>query len=394
MSIAFGKGGFSKRMRDSTPDFKPVYILGAGASAMLGAPLVKDFLARARELMYSPRFRSLLPEPLLGRLEEAFESVFRYHGSLLETRKYLGIDLGNIETLFSILDMDIQTSEVNQRTLGGTGEQSSPELQKLRENFFTLIVATLKASTNYSEGSFDTYRRIIQRLAANNGATFITLNYDLAIEKALQHFDARGMPDYIADYRTSEQENMNKEVRGKVLLKLHGSVNWTYCEKCKTLKSFPDEITPLELEGNRHLCHAMNCIEKAQNVLIPPTWYKYNTSEVFTRIWARAIEEISKATHLLMIGYSFPRTDAFFDQLLTLALKKSKNLKQVYVVNTDKNIEEVLGDLFDKHFLSRSVVSINRKFEEFFDPMDMSMAVQENTLESYIWRLHHKSLLS
>ena len=137
-------------MKSLQPDFKPVYILGAGASVMLGAPVLSDFLTRARGLIYSPQFPNLITEALRDKLRAAFQNAFHYHGYLAETKQYLGIDLGNLETLFSIVDMDIQTSKITSNEMTD-GAPIAFNKGTLREDFYSVIVSTLKAFTNYKD---------------------------------------------------------------------------------------------------------------------------------------------------------------------------------------------------------------------------------------------------
>jgi hypothetical protein len=80
-------------------DFKPVYILGAGASNMVGGPLLKDFIAKAREIRYADYFRE-------EHLIKKFEKVFEYQRELSKTKAFIGSDLDNLENLFSMLDME------------------------------------------------------------------------------------------------------------------------------------------------------------------------------------------------------------------------------------------------------------------------------------------------
>ena len=104
---------------------------------------------------------------------------------------------------------------------------------------------------------------------------------------------------------------------------------------------------------------------------MPPTWYKSNSNDIITEIWSKAIQEISKATHLMIIGYSMPRTDVFFDQLLTLGLRDNMNLQRVVVINPDPRINDTINDVFDKHFVANKVTFIPRGIE-FLDSALMS----------------------
>lgn len=338
---------------------------------MLGAPLVNNFLSRARALRYSGK----LPQELCDH----FDTLFQYQDDLYKARKTLGIDFNNLETVFSILDMNWQTARIT------ISEPSHRMLQSLRTDFFTVIIETLRRSIcSESSEEWSEYKRMIQFLAAARNATFITFNYDLSIEKALARtLGNKEYQDYVVHYGTDLVRPAPQSVTGRLVLKLHGSANWTYCPQCDHLTNFKipnvstdfEYITPLEFASNRGLLHKpmKDCQpDGVLNVIIPPTWYKTNYLDVFTKVWLLSIEEISKATHLFIIGYSFPKTDVFFEQLLTLGLHDNKNLKRVVVINPSEATGASLDSLFDKHFLNR-VLFIQKNFEDFgrhvFEPV-------------------------
>jgi NAD-dependent SIR2 family protein deacetylase len=363
------------------PDFKPVYIFGAGTSKMLGAPLLNHFLSVSRGLMYSPKFKNILSGPLNDPLKKSFEHVFEYLEKLLITRQYLGIDLLNLETLFSILDMNNEILSIT----------STESLWSLRQDLITLIIATLQAQTDQFNSN---YSDIINKLAAHSNSSFITLNYDLAIENALKSNPLHYEIDYLID-ADAYSGNLHKE-KSRIVLKLHGSANWVYCDECKKITVCDTYITPLELNSNRHRLHDSNCKnqERSHNIIVPPTWNKSNQNKIITRTWARAIEQLSEATHIFIIGYSFPKTDVFFDQLLTLSLLNNTTLKKVYVFNPDPGIENTLNALFDPHFRRRSVEYFEIKFEDLQNLTNRMYGseikiVSEKDLETLFFRLKH-----
>ncbi|MBA4320622.1 MAG: hypothetical protein C0412_19685 [Flavobacterium sp.] len=346
-------------MNQNQPDFKPVYILGAGASKMLGAPLVNDFLSLARDLRYKSNFNQ--------ELVNIFDDVFIYQTNLYTTRRYVGLDLNNIEVLFSILDMEWQVSKVADKSYTplGFNSASSPgyRLEQTRENLISLIIETLRHlvdSKNY------TYKNIIQFLAKPLGASFITLNYDTSIEKALINGESNNRwKDYKIQYGYDIKDD-GESAEHRKILKLHGSANWIYCDGCKKFSVLKDYVTMKGSSYNSPDLHLESCKNWIiRNVILPPTWNKSNYLDQITNIWFYSIKEISLATHLFIIGYSFPRTDVFFNQLLTLGFRENQNLKKVIIINPDREVENLLKEFFDKHFLRDKVIFIPSKFEVF-----------------------------
>lgn len=73
-----------------------VFILGAGASRDAGAPLMAGFLDDAYDLWKLRR---------VGKAANAFEKVFAAIADLQSVHSKSKLDLNNIETVFSALEM-------------------------------------------------------------------------------------------------------------------------------------------------------------------------------------------------------------------------------------------------------------------------------------------------
>jgi len=316
---------------------------------MVGGPLLDDFLGKSRSLLHSPEIVRCIEPTLLDKLKKSFQDVFDYQDKLYRTRQFLGIDVNNLETLFSILDMEWQTARMGLQPVPFLQSSYSYEqLTNIRESLFSLIVATLKMLVSDVNEDFN---KLILKLVASDHSAIITFNYDLSIERAFgSHFSCY--------YGYSEKDPEDLETNVRRLFKLHGSVNWTYCPDCHNMKTHLNYVSPLQLAGiNLPTHHSEECKQKNKilNVILPPTWYKYNYLDSITRIWRRSIRELSTATHVVVIGYSFPRTDVFFDQLLTLGLRENQNLKRIIIINPSKSIQPILEIFFDTHFRRRSV---------------------------------------
>lgn len=334
---------------NSMPDqsaFKPVYILGAGASAMVGMPLLKNFIRRAQELRYGGKLR---PE-----IAKMLDTVFHYQAEVYKSRRVTGTDLDNLETLFSVLDLAWVTSK-------------DPELASVREGLFAMIIMTLQESKADSKNAqLKYYNDTIRTFSLPLNSTFITFNYDLCLEEALLEEGERDGAfstriDYCLPDKFLSPIRYNQI---KKVIKLHGSGNWVWCSGCNNVHIQTDYVGPTVLSMT-HMEHTKECQSHSPKYLIlPPTWNKINYTEAITQLWARCIEELSQATHIVVIGYSFPRTDVFFEQMFTVAMQKSVFLKRVYIVDPNKGMQsEILTGLFDKHFLEKSVTFIASPFE-------------------------------
>ena len=74
-------------------------------------------------------------------------------------------------------------------------------------------------------------------------------------------------------------------------------------------------------------------------VIIAPTWSKAVARTPLVGVWSQAVKEIQEAAQIIVIGYSLPKTDTFFQYLLTLGLKSNPKLFRLVVVNKDDSAE-------------------------------------------------------
>src|SRR5437660_158175 len=111
---------------------KTVFILGAGASKEGGAPVMRDFLDKARDIWALGK---------VGDAKQDFERVFNAVSALKVVHSNSRLDLSNIETLFAACEM-AQTL----RTFPGLTEGVEAEIDKILHSLKRLIVRTLEIS--------------------------------------------------------------------------------------------------------------------------------------------------------------------------------------------------------------------------------------------------------
>ena len=67
--------------------------------------------------------------------------------------------------------------------------------------------------------------------------------------------------------------------------------------------------------------------------------------KIFTNLWRKARESLSKCESLTIIGYSFPSTDFYTKKLFLESFSKNNKLKELILVNPDKNICQKVKEL-------------------------------------------------
>ena len=159
---------------------RTMYVLGAGASVHTGAPLLRDFLTKAR----------LLHEGGGEVRHDSFERVFKWIDNLRPSSYYVELDLDNLEHVFSLAEMGRQLQ------LEGADEIVTALRHVITD---TLDACQLTRRGNHVQPD-DTYSRFVQLLRDSNKERLtrigkpaspssrdivITLNYDVMLDHAM-----------------------------------------------------------------------------------------------------------------------------------------------------------------------------------------------------------------
>ncbi|MFH1690465.1 MAG: hypothetical protein ABIE42_09540 [Candidatus Eisenbacteria bacterium] len=276
--------------------------------------------------------------------KEAFADVFSAMDELQYVYAKSDLELDNIEHLFGAIEMGL--------TLGRLGSRSTRKLNALRENLITVILRTLEFTMNfpvvdqhiYPGPPYDDF---MQMLSDGDGVrsntdrhklSFITFNYDLALDYSLHH----------QGYRFGYCLDGKLPAGLTPLLKLHGSLNWAMCKKCKsivpyhvrdvhfrlnpTTENVHFNVTSL-LSGMKHCDKAMAGVP----VLVPPTWNKGKYPKQIVKVWQRAASVLADAQNIFVVGYSFPESDAFFRYLFALGTLSDTRIHRLWVFDPDEN---------------------------------------------------------
>ena len=345
-----------------------VYILGAGASRHAGAPLLGDFLVTARLL------RESQPDLVF---HESFDRVFEWLDSLRGSSYYVEFDLDNMEHVFSLADMS--------RQLGiDDAESMCQDLKRVIAITLDYCQVRYKNNSCSTDSVYSEFVELLQRLDLARRKwtqdpardfrqdTLITFNYDVLLD----HVFASQFNPMI--YGLSDDPIPPPAFP---LLKLHGSVNWYRCEACDsaivTLRPTPfsspsnevrrSEYIPFGIAGQNMISGTCSGCKRTGTLIpeiVAPTWSKSISNGSLASVWRRAVQSLREAFQLVVIGYSMPPTDTFFQYLLTLGLKDNPSLHRVIVVNPDGS--ESFRDRYSRVF-SRSLADRGKLV--FLEPM-------------------------
>lgn len=330
-----------------------VFILGAGASRQCGAPLMFDFLDVASDLLRSNAVQEKRAQ---------FEKVFSAIGTLQSVHSKAQLDLNNIESIFTVLEL----GRIIQKVPGLEPQDIDDAIVALKE----LIVKTLEVTVKFplrgteigAPMPYDAFGKLLVHLYRDafpsQTASVISFNYDIAADMAI--YKAGLGPDYII----AKPDGFPYQVP---LLKLHGSLNWAIEKGNKKIRPLhlssyfknyrydnfgsgsPSTCLPIGTQLVQYFNRFESIEVEAEPVIVPPSWNKADYHTALSDVWAAAAKHLSEAEQIFILGYSLPETDSFFRHLYALGSVGNAPLRRIEVFNpdlsgaTDERFQSLLG---------------------------------------------------
>lgn len=300
-----------------------VWILGAGFSKPLGGPLLQKLLSPESErdlrIRYpdKPQLQTLQiesarllywygrsnkpsgpasvgPASFHGQGEDLWEDAEEYL-DYLDTAAEGGAGSPAYDRLLQILSY----GRIKTRLPDG-----APILKLMTAAARRLLAAECCAfleGVDSSSERWSPYQRWLRDLFDWGEDTVVTFNYDLVPETLAKSHERRGL----FDYRT-------KAPGRSLLLKLHGSVNWTL-----------QSTQPVDT--NAGLQAALTCEDDQLAIAGPGPSKRKLSSAPFEWCWTQAVAALKKATAIVFVGYRFPPTDAEAREKLLGAIRDNKD---------------------------------------------------------------------
>jgi hypothetical protein len=156
------------------------------------------------------------------------------------------------------------------------------------------------------------------------------------------------------------------------ILKLHGSLNWFHYLPVRKYPLFGSKDEKLSDDTLREtlLVNGHWWFNEPPDhngwlinpLIITPVLYKERLYDhpVFSDIWKKAYDELSKCRRLVVIGYSFAPTDFNIKKLLLEAFCEN-TLEELVVVNPDTSVVQIIKEL--SHF--QKPVLVCKDLEEY-----------------------------
>jgi len=174
-----------------------------------------------------------------------------------------------------------------------------------------------------------TYARLVHFLQTTcllENTAFLSMNYDLLLDRCLNV-----LSDFAPDYQIDLfQHRAVPSAKTLVpLLKLHGSLNWQFCDWCHALDLLGDHV--VWAGGQCNHCGTGS----ARPLLIRPTLLKDFRYRVWHEVWRLAGRALASAGTWVIVGYSFPLADVWLLRILIQALRSGAKarVREIIIVN-------------------------------------------------------------
>ena len=319
---------------------KIAFLLGAGASK----PHPSDI----------PTVKELLPE-LLGRARRLDREQVTHLADYCNDN-----GISNIEDLLTA----VQISEFCSRSPNILNlveyqlfRDSAPETSRpaFRRNRMRSDISSVAFLQDTLQVLFGLLSNLMLPASPNNGHSaivkylndrpdtpIVTTNYDCCIDLAL--IEAEVQCNYGVEFANANAL-LKPGQRGASLTKLHGSLNWFYCETCQAVwlidiaKAVNDYRNGVGEYPIISVCS--QCGGQRRGLLIPPHAMKFDVSSPLQPLIADARRCFESASLIVAVGFSFADADQYIARMISKALQASQEVKLVIIDPSPEVAERV-----------------------------------------------------
>jgi hypothetical protein len=355
------------------PNRDTIIVLGAGASRPDGVPLQKD----------------ILPQIITGEIIEIQNSEigkivieFLQDNFSFDCKKKL---YPTLEAVFGFLDYFIQHNE------SLNAKYSCERISHIKELLIKLIHYIVNLATDKSSEYYNLFWKTIIHNAPNS--SILTLNYDTLLEQSFEFlFKNHSYIDYCIPLMNYSDDSKLKTFNFWVnprepvlvdadenpipikIIKLHGSLNWKYCNCCNQVLLTPWDrkidlardkflgYTYPEKEEYEFLCPLDGT--EFQTLIMPPSHIKTLNHPIITQLFNEAAREIRIAKKIVFIGYSLSDADVHIKALFKKLMRPNT---EIFVVNPKKKDSMELN----YRSLSDNVRFLYTSFENFLESSEV-----------------------
>lgn len=163
---------------------------------------------------------------------------------------------------------------------------------------------------------------IAKYVSTNPSAAIVTTNYDCCMDLALQQNETSF--SYLVDFANSKDALPGGNSTAS-LIKLHGSLNWFYCETCQQVHLIDIARTVREYLNDEN-CYSViavckDCGGQRRGLLVPPLAMKFDMAPPLTPLIEKAQDSFNRADVVVVVGFSFAEADMYIYRMLTKSMQ-------------------------------------------------------------------------
>lgn len=331
-----------------SPDTRVTILLGAGASAPAPSsiPTVGDLLPelwrRARKIGRDDldRLAGWCDERGITNIED------------LLTAAYIANFAAKNRSITGLLDYFLFRSDRSAEEYGVPSRRRGPPMPEVDASSIALFQDTLQtlfgllASTMIPARPNPAHDAIVQFVKKHPRTTIVTTNYDGCMDEAL-------LRAKVPISGSAEAEGILPEAKdGPELVKMHGSINWSYCESCLEVKEF-DLLELKEAFDEDRLSYAVigickRCLGLRRPLLVPPLSFQFMMFPNLVSLWNLARCRIQESDLLAVVGYSFSEAGTHITKMIDKSLTTKAPQKMV-VCDSDSALVSGLRNRLSAH---------------------------------------------
>jgi NAD-dependent SIR2 family protein deacetylase len=198
-------------------------------------------------------------------------------------------------------------------------------LQDTLQVLFGLLASTmLPAEPNKAHEAIANFSK------AYPDSAIVTTNYDCCMDLALE---AVQLP---LTYRLEFANRINNEAAGSAqLIKLHGSLNWYYCETCqevqcidirRTVENYMQDKVPYSV-----IAICKDCGGQRRGLIVPPLAMKFDVAPPLTPLLAAAKDAFEQADIIVVVGFSFAEADVYISRMLSKSMQTKHGQRLIII---------------------------------------------------------------
>ncbi|MGP8259658.1 MAG: Sir2 family NAD-dependent protein deacetylase [Acidobacteriaceae bacterium] len=173
------------------------------------------------------------------------------------------------------------------------------------------------------------------------------------------------------------------------LIKLHGSLNWYYCETCQdvqcvdirsTVENYKQDKAPYSV-----IAICKDCGGQRRGLLVPPLAMKFDVAPPLTPLLTEARDAFERADVIVVVGFSFAEADIYISRMLSKSMQTRSEQRLVIIDPISEVASRVRRKFkssipnFDERRIIRSTGDCSEVLPKLFNGEYLEEQISSNT---------------